>query len=49
MNEIKAANANTGYGARGMPAFTCRFGAKTSMQWQKLATHVWQPIKKASV
>jgi hypothetical protein len=25
MNEIKAADVNTGYGARGMPAFTCRF------------------------
>jgi len=31
MNEIKAADVNTGYGARGMPALTCRFGAKTVM------------------
>jgi hypothetical protein len=29
-----------------MPALSCRFGPKTSMQWQKLATHVWQAIKK---
>jgi hypothetical protein len=39
MNEIKAADANTGYGARGVPAFTCRFAGKTSLKWQKLATH----------
>jgi hypothetical protein len=29
-----------------MPALTCRFEVKNSMQWQKIATHVWQPIKK---
>jgi hypothetical protein len=29
MNEIKAADVNTGYGAKGMPALTCRFGVKT--------------------
>jgi hypothetical protein len=46
MNEIKAADVNTGYLARGMPALTCRFGPKTQMKWQKIATHVWQPIKK---
>jgi hypothetical protein len=52
MNEIKAADVNTGYGARGVPAFTCRFVSKTVMKWQKLAiqggnnqkTH--QPLKK---
>jgi hypothetical protein len=38
MNEIKAADVNTGYGARGVPAFPCRFGSKTAMKWQKLAT-----------
>ena len=37
MNEIKAADVNTGYGARGVPAFTCRFAVKTSTKWQKLA------------
>jgi hypothetical protein len=25
MNKIKAVDVNTGYGARGVPAFTCRF------------------------
>jgi hypothetical protein len=30
MNEIKSADANTGYGARGVPAFTCRFLTKES-------------------
>jgi hypothetical protein len=25
MKEIKAADVNTGYGAKGVPAFTCRF------------------------
>jgi len=49
MNEIKAADANTGYGARGVPAFTCRFEVKTSMKWQKIATRVRQSMKKASV
>jgi len=39
LNEIKAAGADTRYGARGMPAFVCRFGSKTAMKWQKLATH----------
>jgi hypothetical protein len=28
MNEIKAADVNTGYGAKGMPALTCRLGGK---------------------
>jgi hypothetical protein len=28
MNEIKAADANAGYGARGVPAFLCRFSVK---------------------
>jgi len=37
MNEIKAADVNTGYGAKGVPAFTCRFEEKSSMKWQKLA------------
>jgi hypothetical protein len=37
MNEIKAADVNTGYGARGVPAFTCRFEEKSSTKWQKLA------------
>ena len=37
MNEIKAADVNTGYGARGVPAFTCRFLSKIAMKWQKLA------------
>jgi hypothetical protein len=31
MNGIKAADANTGYGARGVPAFTCRFVLKTQI------------------
>jgi hypothetical protein len=38
MNEIKAADANAGYGARGVPAFVCRFVSKTIRKWQKLAT-----------
>jgi hypothetical protein len=49
MNEISAADANTGYGARGVPAFTCRFEVKTSTKWQKIATNVRQAMKKASV
>jgi hypothetical protein len=28
LNEIKAADANAGYGARGVPAFLCRFSVK---------------------
>jgi hypothetical protein len=28
VNEINAADANTGYGARGVPAFLCQFVSK---------------------
>jgi hypothetical protein len=28
LNEIKAADANTGYKAKGVPAFTCHFVSK---------------------
>jgi hypothetical protein len=46
LNEIKAAGANTRYRARGMPAFVCRFGSKTAMKRQKLATQGGNHKKK---
>jgi hypothetical protein len=48
MNKIKAADVNTGYGARGVPAFTCRFVSKTQIKWQKLAApHIYCNHKKS--
>jgi hypothetical protein len=48
MNEIKAADANTGYGARGVPAFTYRFVSKTQIKWQKLAApHMYDSHEKS--
>jgi hypothetical protein len=34
LNEINAADADTGYGARGVPAFLCRFWTKATL-WQR--------------
>jgi hypothetical protein len=50
MNEIKAADVNTGYGARGVPAFPCRFGSKLKLSGRSLPHHTCTAaMKKASV